>query len=165
MMSIDEIIGRVKEFGCSLVEVTGGEPLMQEESLRLMNRLAEENFELMLETGGSLPVDKVHPAVKIILDMKCPSSGMSKKNLYTNLEILKKDDEVKFVIGTREDYDWAVELINKYQMWDKLIILFSPVFNKLAPSELAGWILEDKLRVRMQIQMHKYIWDPNQRGV
>ncbi len=165
LISIEGIIERVREFGCNLVEVTGGEPLMQDESVELMNRLNEEGFNVMLETGGSLPVDKVNPAVKIILDMKCPSSGMAKKNLYANLEKLQSDDEVKFVIGNREDFEWSVELINRYQISGKLTILFSPVFNELAPSELAEWILKERIKVRMQIQMHKYIWDPNKRGV
>jgi len=163
--SIDEIIAAVEKFNCRLVEITGGEPLMQNESIELMDRLCENGFDVMLETGGSLPVDKVNKKVKIILDLKCPSSGMSKKNYFPNLEIIKPEDEIKFVIGTREDYEWSVGIINEYKLAEKSVLLFSPVFNKLEPAELAKWILDDKLKVRFQIQMHKYIWDPNKRGV
>lgn len=163
-ISIDEIISEVRKYNCQLVEITGGEPLLQNDSLALMKMLCDEGFEVMFETGGSLPVNTVDERVKIILDMKCPSSGMSKKNLYANLNWIKPVDEVKFVIGDREDYDWSKNIVEEYKL-NKSAVLFSPVFSKLEPSELAKWILEDKLNVRFQIQIHKYIWDPNLRGV
>ncbi len=163
--SFDEIINEVKRFGCSLVELTGGEPLIQNESFNFMKRLCDEGFDVMLETGGSLSVEKVDSRVKIILDLKCPSSGMEKKNLFANLNWIKPADEVKFVIGNREDYDWAKQVINQYQITGKSVVLFAVVFNKLEPVRLAEWILEDKLNVRFQLQLHKYIWDPNKRGV
>lgn len=162
---IDEIIETVKKYKCPLIEVTGGEPLVQKESLKLMEQLCDEGFEVLLETGGSLPIDDVDERVNIILDMKCPTSGMIKKNLYQNLDLLKKTDEVKFVIGSREDYDWAKNLINEFNLTQKCSILFSVVFGKLKPIELTEWIISDNLRVRFQLQMHKYIWDPSKKGV
>lgn len=163
--SVDDIIAEVEKYNCRLVEVTGGEPLLQEDTLNLMNRLCDDGFEVMLETGGSLPVDSVDGRVKIILDMKCPSSGMTKKNLYANLNWIKTTDEVKFVIGNREDYEWSKNVLEEYNVLNKAAALFSPVFGKLEPSDLAKWILEDKLNVRFQIQIQKYIWDPTLRGV
>jgi len=164
-ISIDEIISKVKEFGCPLVEITGGEPLFQEESLILMKKLADSGFEVLLETGGSLSVKEVDPRVKIIMDIKTPSSGMEKKNMYENIKYLKNTDEVKFVIGDREDYLWSKEILKKHDLENKCEILFSVIFGKLRPVELVSWILEDKLNVRFQLQMHKFIWKPDERGV
>lgn len=163
--SIENIIEKVKSYECKLVEVTGGEPLVQENSLGLMKQLCDEGFEVMLETSGSLPIEMVDSRVKIIMDFKCPSSGMMKKNLYENINFLKPMDEVKFVIGNREDYQWAKEIIEKNDFPNKCNILFSTVFGSLKQDELASWILKDKLKVRFQLQLHKYIWDPDKRGV
>jgi len=163
--SIDEIINKVKSYSCNLVEITGGEPLMQNECLNLMKKLCDSGFDVMLETGGSLPIDSVDPRVMIIMDLKCPSSGMMKKNLYDNIELLKKIDEVKFVISNREDYDWSKEILTKYQINKKCDILFSVVFGLLEPITIVNWILEDKLNVRFQLQMHKFIWHPETKGV
>ena len=163
--SIEAIIDEIKRYDCKLVEVTGGEPLMQEESLELMNNLCDHNFEVMLETGGSLTIKDVDERVKIIMDLKTPSSGMMKKNLYENIKFIKKNDEIKFVIGSREDYEWTKEIIIKYKLNDKCPILFSVVFDQLEPVTLSEWILEDKLDVIYQLQMHKYIWEPDKRGV
>ena len=163
--SIEEIVEEVKKFGCKLVEVTGGEPLFQEESFPLMKRLCDEGFDAMLETGGSLSIENVDERVKIIMDLKCPSSGMLKKNIYENVNYLKSSDELKFVIGNREDYDWAKGIIVKYDLMGKCSILFSVVFGELEPITLVNWILEDKLDVRFQLQMHKYIWHPETKGV
>ena len=164
-LSIDQIIAEVKKYNCNLVEITGGEPLFQKESIDLMKRLCEEEFEVLLETGGSLPIKNIDEKVKIIMDLKCPSSGMLKKNLYENIDNLKSIDEVKFVIGTREDYDWTKETIKKYDISSKCHILFSVVFGKLEPVTLVEWILADKLDVRFQLQMHKFIWEPSTKGV
>lgn len=164
-MELSEIIGRVKEYGCNLVELTGGEPLVQKESLELMKQLCDEGFEVMLETSGSLSVKDVDKRVKVILDFKCPSSGMVKKNFYENAGYLKPADEVKFVIGSREDFEWAKEMIARYELTKKCEVLFSIVFGNLAAEELVNWILEDKLNVRFQLQMHKVIWEPMKRGV
>jgi len=163
--SIDEIIREVKKHQCRLVEITGGEPLVQNKSLELMKKLCDEEFEVMLETGGSLPVKDVDERVKIIMDLKCPSSKMEKKNLYENINFLKPIDEIKFVIGDKEDYDWSKEIIKEYKLNDKFEILFSNVFDKLEPVTLVNWILNDKLKVRYQLQIHKYIWKPETKGV
>lgn len=164
-MTIESIIEKVKESGCNLVEITGGEPLVQKESLELMTRLCDEGFEVMLETGGSLPVKDIDKRVKIILDLKCPSSKMMKKNCFENIEFIKPIDEVKFVIGTREDYDWAKDIITEYKLTDRCEILFSVIFGELEPVTLVNWILEDKLKIRYQLQMHKFIWHPEKKGV
>ncbi len=165
-MEISEIIAEVKKYQCNLVEITGGEPLMQmDECLFLMKQFCEEGFEVLLETGGSLSIKEIDQRVKIIMDLKCPSSGMVKKNLYENINYLKSTDELKFVIGNREDYDWALDVIKKYQLINKCEILFSVVFGKLEPVQLVNWILEDKLNVRFQLQVHKFIWHPETKGV
>lgn len=165
-LSISEIIGEIKKYYCKLVEITGGEPLVQmEECLDLMKQLCDQEFEVLIETGGSLSIKDIDPRVNVIMDLKCPSSGMEKKNLYENINYLKPDDELKFVIGSREDYDWTVEVIKKYDLEKKCKILFSVVFGKLEPVQLVNWILEDKLNVRFQLQMHKIIWHPETKGV
>jgi len=119
----------------------------------------------LIETGGSLSIKDIDQRVKIIMDLKCPSSGMEKKNLYENINFLKPLDELKFVIGSREDYDWTISTIKKYNLENKCKILFSVVFGKLEPVQLVNWILEDKLNVRFQLQMHKFIWHHETKGV
>lgn len=163
--SIDEIVDRVKSYNCNLVEITGGEPLMQNECLDLMKILCDSGFDVMLETGGSLPINSIDPRVMIIMDFKCPSSGMMKKNLFANIKFLKKNDEVKFVIGDRDDYEWSKKIISTYELDRKCAILFSVVFGALEPVKLVNWILEEKLDVRFQLQMHKIIWHPETKGV
>ncbi|MGA7722913.1 MAG: radical SAM protein [Ignavibacteriaceae bacterium] len=164
-MNIEEILAEVRKFECKLIEITGGEPLVQKESLELMKSLSDEGFEVMLETGGSLPIQDIDKRVKIIMDLKCPSSGMLKKNLYNNIKYLKPEDEVKFVIETREDYNWTKDILMQYNLTKICQVLCSVVFGKLEPVTLAGWILEDKLEVRFQLQMHKFIWEPTTKGV
>ena len=163
--SIEEILNEVKQYNCKLVEVTGGEPLVQKESMDLMKRLCDEGFDVMLETGGSLTIKDVDERVMVVMDLKCPSSKMEKKNLYENINFLKPADELKFVIGNREDYDWSKEIISRYDLQDRCKILFSVVFGELEPLSLVNWIIEDKLDVRYQLQMHKYIWHPETKGV
>lgn len=165
-MTIDEIIEKVKSYNCKLVEITGGEPLLQENSLKLMKRLCDENFTVLLETGGHRDISQVDPRVHIIMDIKCPGSKMSHKNRWENINYLSSKDEVKFVIKDRSDYEWAKEVINKFNLAERVgTILFSPVFGEIEPVEIVTWILEDKLPVRFQIQLHKYIWSPTARGV
>jgi 7-carboxy-7-deazaguanine synthase len=164
-MDFNEILSEVNKYGCPLVEVTGGEPLFQKECIGLMDLLCNEGFEVLLETGGSLPINDIDKRVKIIMDLKCPSSGMIKKNLYENIEYLKPIDEVKFVIGTREDYEWTRDIIKQHSLTKICHVLFSVVFGMLEPVKLVEWILEDKLDVRFQLQMHKFIWEPTAKGV
>jgi len=165
MLSLEHIIEQVSSYGCKLVEITGGEPLLQSEVYELMTRLCDLGFSVMLETGGHILVDKVDARVKKIIDMKTPSSGMLRKNDYRNLEIAAPTDEIKFVIGSRLDYDWAKRVIEQYRLTERLTVLMSVVFGELAPQTLAEWILADRLPVRFQLQMHKYIWSPETRGV
>jgi len=165
-LSITQIINEIKKYDCKLVEITGGEPLVQmDECLDLMKQLCDDGFEVLIETGGSLSIKDIDPRVKVIMDLKCPSSGMEKKNLYENINYLKPVDELKFVIGSREDYEWTVEVMKKYDLENKCKILFSVVFGKLEPVQLVNWILKDKLNVRFQLQMHKFIWHPEIKGV
>jgi 7-carboxy-7-deazaguanine synthase len=163
--SIVEILAAVKKYDCKLVEVTGGEPLFQNDCYKLLEALSENGYEVLLETGGSLPIREVDRRVKVIMDLKCPSSKMMKKNLYENIDHLKKTDEVKFVIGSMEDYDWSKKIIAKYNITNKCEVLFSVVFGELEPITLVDWILKDNLRVRFQLQMHKFIWSPDTKGV
>ncbi len=163
--TLESIIDEVKSYHCNLVEITGGEPLLQAPVYELMTRLCDLGYEVMLETSGHILVDKVDPRVKKIIDMKSPTSGMLKKNDYRNLEIASPNDEIKFVLGSRLDYDWAKKVIEEYRLTEKLTVLMSVVFGDLAPQELAEWILADRLKVRFQLQMHKFIWSPETRGV
>lgn len=163
--SIDTIIEQIKKYNCKLVEITGGEPLVQAECLPLMEKLCDMGYEVMIETGGSLPIEKIDERVSVIMDLKCPSSKMMQKNRYENINHLKAIDEVKFVIGTREDYDWCKKIIKEYNLSEKCHILFSVVFGQLKPIDLVNWILEDNLPVRFQLQMHKIIWEPTEKGV
>lgn len=164
-MSIDEVLDRVRSYGCRLVEITGGEPLFQEGVYELMRRLCDAGYEVLLETGGSLNISKVDARVKRIVDIKCPGSMMEKKNYWKNVEYLRPADEIKFVIADREDYDWAKDVMSTYDLGKKCPVLMSVVFGVLEPIQLAEWILEDRLNVRFQLQMHKYIWSPEMRGV
>jgi 7-carboxy-7-deazaguanine synthase len=164
--SIDNVIAKVGEYDCRLVEITGGEPLVQDKECReLMTKLCDKDYEVMLETGGSLTVEGIDARVKIVMDLKCPSSGMEKKNLYDNINFLKKTDELKFVIGSREDYEWTKKIIKNYKLEEKCELLLSVVFGKLEPLTLVEWMLKDKLKARFQLQMHKFIWQPDTKGV
>jgi len=164
-LSVDAIIKKVESYNCNLVEITGGEPLLQNEVHQLMHKLCDNNFTVLLETSGSLSIEQVDKRVINILDFKTPSSKMDKKNRFQNVDLLKLTDEVKFVIGSKDDYNWSKEIIQKYKLDAKVKILFSSVFGKVEHKELVEWILEDNLNVRYQLQMHKYIWDPNKTGV
>jgi 7-carboxy-7-deazaguanine synthase len=164
--SVEEVVEHVEHYGCKLVELTGGEPLEQEGVYTLIGALLGHGYDLMIETGGHVDISGVNTRVKRIVDLKTPSSGMVKRNLYSNMAELTKHDEVKFVIGSRDDYDWAKEQIEKYDIANKAgVVLFSPVHGALNESELAAWILEDRLPVRFQVQLHKIIWPEVMRGV
>ena len=164
-MSIDEILQKIESFGIHLVEITGGEPLMQDNVYTLMRRLIEKRYKVMLETGGSISLEKVPKDVIKIMDLKCPGSGEQEKNNLDNLKLLTPHDEVKFVILDRKDYEWSRDIIEKFKINETAHILLSPVFDKLELKEMVKWILEDRLPVRLQTQLHKIIWDKNTIGV
>jgi 7-carboxy-7-deazaguanine synthase len=163
--TLQEIAAAVDRFGCGLVELTGGEPLEQDAVYELMTMLCDKGYRVMIETGGYLDVQRIDNRVKKIVDFKCPSSGMVKKNFMGNIDHLTPDDEVKFVIGTEEDYQWSKELMQAHRLSEKCSVLLSPVFGVMQPLQLSQWLLRDHLVARLQLQMHKFIWDPNQRGV
>ncbi len=165
-MSIDDVIGRVAQFGCELVEITGGEPLLQRDVYPLMEQLLAAGRTVMVETGGHLSIKDVPAPVIRIMDVKCPGSGESQKNYWENLELLTPKDEVKFVIRDKADYEFAREVTERHRLIERTAaVLFSPVHGVLPAKELAEWILEDRLAVRLQLQAHKYIWDAQTRGV
>tara|TARA_B100001123_G_scaffold10733_1_gene12872 strand:- start:161 stop:655 length:495 start_codon:yes stop_codon:yes gene_type:complete len=164
-MSIDEILQKVESFGIHLVEITGGEPLMQDNVYTLMKRLIERGYKVMLETGGSISLKRVPKDVIKIMDLKCPGSSEQEKNNLDNLKLLAPHDEVKFVILDKKDYEWSRDIIKKYKINETAQILLSPVFEKLELKEMVKWILEDRLPVRLQTQLHKIIWDKNTIGV
>jgi 7-carboxy-7-deazaguanine synthase len=164
-MKMEEILREVERFGCRLVEVTGGEPLVQAEAPALLKALCDRGYETLLETGGSLDIGPIDPRVHRIVDVKCPGSGMQHRNRWENLELVTRHDDVKFVIGDRQDFDWSVAVVEKYGLIAKTNVFLSPVFGKVEPVDLAGWILASRVPVRMQLQMHKYIWEPTARGV
>jgi 7-carboxy-7-deazaguanine synthase len=163
--SIDEVLAKVQTYGCRLVEVTGGEPLVQPESLPLMTRLCDAGYTVLLETSGAVDIAPVDPRAHVILDVKCPGSGMTDRMHWPNLSQLGDKDEAKFVMADRADYDWAREILTQYDLASRCPVLFSPVFGSLDVRQLAEWTLADRLPVRFQLQMHKYIWAPDMRGV
>ena len=164
--SVDEVVAEVERHGCPLVEITGGEPLLQEDVYPLMDRLLARGLTVMLETGGHRPVTRVPPAVVKIVDVKCPASGEAAKNDWSNLDRLTSHDELKFVVQDRADYEFARELISRHALASRCAaILISPVHGVLDPKTLSDWMLADHLPARLQLQMHKYIWSPSTRGV
>ena len=163
VMLFEDIIHQVTQFNCKDVCVTGGEPLAQANSKKLLKDLADLDFQVSLETGGSISLKEVDERVKIIMDIKTPDSGESTKNRWENLELLKQTDELKIVICSREDYQWSKEIIEQYKISEKCPILFSPCAESIDPRDLAEWILTDQLPIRFQMQIHKILWN-NQPG-
>jgi 7-carboxy-7-deazaguanine synthase len=163
--SIAEILQKTKEIGCPLVEITGGEPLLQKESITLMEQLIENGYKVLLETGGSISILEVPKKVHIIMDLKCPGSGMNNKNNLENLAKLTKKDEIKFVISNRQDFEWTKKTILEHNLDKKSQILLSPAWGLVDPKNLVEWILKDKLKCRLNLQTHKYIWSPRAKGV
>jgi 7-carboxy-7-deazaguanine synthase len=160
------VVAEIDRYGCPLVEITGGEPLLQDEVYPLMDRLLAAGRRVMLETGGHRSIAKVPPAVLKIVDVKCPASGEADRNDWENLGRLARHDEVKFVIQDRGDYEFAKDVIDRYQLGSRAAaILLSPVHGVLEPRTLSEWMLADRLPVRLQLQLHKYIWTPSTRGV
>jgi len=164
-MSFEEILAAVARLGCRMVEVTGGEPLLQPNVHGLMGRLLDAGYEVLLETGGHRDVSGVDPRVVRIVDLKAPGSGEVEKNLLENLDHLTARDEVKVVIADRADYEWARDQVRRHRLEERLPVLFSTVHGELAPETLAGWILEDGLGVRLQVQLHKLLWGADTKGV
>ncbi len=164
-LSIADIVRQVQAYDCRVVEVTGGEPLSQSPTIDLLTQLCDQGLDVLLETSGAIDTSSVDPRTHIILDVKCPGSGMTDHMHWPNLDRLSNNDEAKFVLNDRQDYEWAKELIARYALTDRCSVLLSPVFGKLELLPLAEWILEDRLQVRFQIQLHKYIWAPDMRGV
>jgi len=161
----NDVIEQVRAFGCPLVEVTGGEPLSQPEACSLLARLCDEGFEVLLETSGAIDTAGVDRRVRVVLDVKCPGSGMAERMHWPNLERLASQDEVKFVIKDRGDYEWARDLIRRRDLTARCTVLVSPVFGETDPRQLAEWVLADRLPVRFQLQLHKHVWAPDMRGV
>jgi 7-carboxy-7-deazaguanine synthase len=165
-MSIDDVLSVVEGYGCPLVEITGGEPLLQEGVYELMERLLAAGHTVLLETGGHRPIDRVPADVVKIVDVKCPGSGEADKNCWGNLDRLAAHDEVKFVVLDRADYEFARDVLTRTQLPSRAAaILFSPVHGQLDPKTLSEWVIADRLPVRVQLQLHKLIWSPTTRGV
>lgn len=157
-MEIPDILTRVSEYGTKFVTVTGGEPLAQKGSLQLLQALCDASYNVSLETGGGIDITPVDKRVSVILDIKTPDSGEVENNVWGNIAQLKATDEVKFVLCSRADYVWAKDILSQYRLAEKCPVLFSPVYSQLNPADLAAWVLEDHLPVRMQVQLHKILW-------
>jgi 7-carboxy-7-deazaguanine synthase len=165
-MEIGAIMGQVESVGVRLVEITGGEPLLQGKATNaLIGELLNRGHEVLVETNGSMDIRDLDKRATIILDMKTPGSGMSHKMEMTNLDLIKNSDELKFVMSSRDDYEWSKKIISHYGLEERCEVLLSPAFGRLHPRELAAWIIEDRLRVRLNIQIHKYIFSPGERRV
>jgi 7-carboxy-7-deazaguanine synthase len=165
-MPVADVVAAVGRTGCRLVEITGGEPLLQEDVYPLMSELLAQGLTVLLETGGHIAIDRVPAGVVRVVDVKCPASGESHRNHWPNLDLLREADEVKFVIQDRADYEYARNVIERHGLAARCAgVLFSPVHHVLPPAELSSWILEDRLPVRLQLQVHKYIWGADTRGV
>ena len=164
---IDDVMQRVRDFGCGLVEITGGEPLAQREAFDLIKRLCDESYEVLIETGGYISTEALDGRARIILDVKCPASGEAERNHWPNLTRLRPDrDEVKFVVANRADWDFACKVVADYELESRArSILISPAWEQIDLPELANWIVESGMKARMQLQLHKYIWGPDVRGV
>lgn len=165
--SIDSIMDHVKAFECKLVEVTGGEPLAQKEAFKLIERLCEDGYEVLVETGNFVSTEGLDPRANVILDIKCPASGEEPRNAWSNLQRLRADkDEVKFVVADEDDWNYTKRVIAEYNLETRAkAVLISPVWNQIDLEELANWIASSGLNVRMQLQLHKYIWGPDVKGV
>jgi len=164
-LSEDEIILKIRKAGLNLVEITGGEPLLQRDVYHLIVQLLDESYTVLVETNGSQSIKDIDRRAVMILDIKTPGSGMCEEMHFSNLDILKKTDEVKFVITNRIDYEWSKDIIDRYGLMDKCHLLLSPAFGILLPEDLARWVLEDRLGIRLNLQLHKYIFGPEQKGV
>lgn len=163
--SLDEILTEVRAFGCPVMEVTGGEPLLQPGVYPLLTALADEYPTVMIETSGAVSMEKIDPRVIRIMDLKCPGSGEVDRNYWPNVDLLRATDEVKFVIADRTDYEWTRDVIRRHRLIERCPVLLNPVFDRLRPLDLTEWVIEDRLDVRIGMQLHKLIWTPLTRGV
>jgi 7-carboxy-7-deazaguanine synthase len=164
-MSVNEILSTIKGYGCKNVCITGGEPLLQSSIIKLIDLLKKSHYKIFVETGGSINIDILPKAVTRIMDIKCPDSGMDKEMDWDNIDRLKSSDEVKFIILSKKDYEWAKRITRKYKLTGRAQILFGVAYGRMKPKTLAGWILKDNLEVRFQLQLQKYIWPNKVRGV
>ena len=164
-LTLDEILAKVASYDCKLVELTGGEPMLQKEIYELSSRLLAQGYTVLLETGGSLDLSQLDARVIKIVDLKCPGSGEEDKNYWPNLAVMQPHDQIKFVIKDRRDYEWSVAMMREHRLVERFRVLFSPVFNVMNYRTLAEWMLADHVPARFQVQLHKYIWPPEMRGV
>lgn len=162
-MSVGQVFRTINKYNLIPVLITGGEPLIQEESFDLINNLIDSGHIVLVETNGSISIENIPGDVITIMDIKCPASGESDRNLYSNIEYLSDPDNVKFVLSDRSDYEWAVNIIKDYDLESICFVLFSPVHGKLDPADLSQWIIDDKLLARVSLQLHKIIWGENSR--
>ncbi len=163
--TVEEVVAQTRSFGITLVEITGGEPLLQRGCATLAAKLLESGHTVLVETSGAFPIDVLPAGAVRIMDLKCPSSGECEKNDWSNIDRLTNRDEVKFVIGDRGDYEWTKDVMRRYDLSNRCTVLLSTVFGKIQPVTVTEWMLADRLKARFQLQMHKYIWDPRKRGV
>lgn len=162
---LEEVVRQVRAYDCRLIELTGGEPLLQKDSFNLVRILLDGRHTVLVETSGSLDIRPLDPRAIIVMDIKCPGSGMSEVMYWDNISAIKPTDQIKFVIKDRQDYLWASDILSRHQLYKRSTILFSPAFGLMDPKQLAEWILEDRLEIVLQLQLHKYIWHPEARGV
>ena len=163
--SLEDILARVDSYHCRLVEVTGGEPLAQSDAFLLITQLCNRGYDVLIETSGAVDTARVDGRAHVILDVKCPGSGMLDRMHWPNVARLSMKDEAKFVLADRSDYEWARQVLAQHQLASRCTVLMSPVFGSLDPRQLAEWVLADRLPVRLQLQLHKVIWTPDMRGV
>lgn len=159
LMDMPVILEKVKEFECRHVCVTGGEPLAQPDCITLLKQLCDEGYQVSIETSGACSIEHIDPRVMIVMDLKTPDSGESSKNMMDNIPLLKKTDQIKFVLCGRNDYEWACQIMHEYQLDKQTQVLFSPSWEELTPTTLADWIVKDKINVRFQVQLHKILWN------
>lgn len=164
-LSDEDILTKIHAFDCPLVEITGGEPLAQPACVPFISKLCDAGYQVLVETSGAIDIAPVDPRAHVILDVKCPGSGMADRMYWPNVQKLAAKDEAKFVLADRADYDWAREVVNQYDLANRCTVLFSPVFGTLDLRVVAEWVLADRLPVRLQTQLHKLIWTPDMRGV
>ena len=164
-LGMGELLEKIESYGCSLVEITGGEPLLQEDTYKLVTHLLDRGYDVLVETNGSIDFTELDPRAVKIVDLKCPGSGNSGRVFWGNIIHLDPKDQVKFVIGDVRDYNWALQIIEKFALPSRVTVLLSPVFGVLEPALLAEWMLRDRIRARLQLQLHKMVWGAESRGV